>query len=845
MVSLNALDDAAVRGLMLGPPNSEVRLEVLPGGEKETRTFRLTRQPMSRDSSTIMWPVTSVAFAPNGQWLAASVRGSSTAGKGIPGQVSFWETAAWMEKLAFNAHDRRLSAGHPGGPNSLAFSTDGRSLFTAGNDGLAIRWDTTSGVQLASFKGHTGWVLAVAVSPDGKLLATGSVDDTVRIWSIETGEERATLKPQKGSIRALEFSSDGRTLAAATESGAIMWELANLETRGVPHPNRVLALAIAPDGKMLLTGGEDRTSRLWDIADEQGGERLQTYFASSVQFRPDEQTLAVGHWDGSVTLWDVRRSEKTATFRGDGQRIFGVSFSHDGEMLAAVGAPKTAILWETASGKIIKSLRGHQDIIRAAAFSLDDELLVTGSCDGTLRFWNPESAQEVRAHQNRHVHAVAFSPDGQTLATGGLEKAITLLDIASGEVVAELKKQAENARAIEFSPDGKLLASTRMDATVHLWNLATQQPSTVLRGHTQPVICLAFAPDGKTLASGGADMTVKLWQIATGQELATLLGHDEYIQSIAFSDDGRTLASGGGDPYSTWRGSTRLWRAADADVVEKSVQAFRDRIDQDERRKEWKRIVDQAAALRKEGSFPEAETAYRDAIRLLEQLVSDYPNSFEHRHERADKMIELAALLREIDRIDEAEKVCRQSLTAREQLAASFSDSPENQSALGTTLHNLAIICAAKAQISEAIAVLHRAIGHQNAARAQLPGHSVFRRSLTDHYSALSELYLRQGSHIDAAKSVTELLETSSESGREYSVAAQCLANCHELAKQDMSSPEPMRQAQAESYADRAVALLREAVSKGVTTPEAIKNDTGLSVLASHAGFQQLVDGVE
>ena len=158
--------------------------------------------------------------------------------------------------------------------------------------------------------------------------------------------------------------------------------------------------------------------------------------------------------------------------------------------------------------------------------------------------------------QTNAVHAVAFSPDGKTVATGSTDLA-RLCDVATGKTITAFVSQDGGAIAVAFSPDGRKLA-TGGDRTLSLFDVATGQSLVTFTGHTGLVYAAAVSPDGRTLASGSADNTARLWDISTGKTITVLTGHANSVYSITFSPDGRTLATGGDDD------TVRLWNASTA-----------------------------------------------------------------------------------------------------------------------------------------------------------------------------------------------------------------------------------------------------------------------------------------
>ncbi len=159
------------------------------------------------------------------------------------------------------------------------------------------------------------------------------------------------------------------------------------------------------------------------------------------------------------------------------------------------------------------------------------------------------------------INSIAFSPDGQTLATGNGDGTISLWEVATGRERKRLEGHTFKVTSVAYSPDGKTLASGSDDNTVRVWEVATGHELTRLEGHISTVTSVAYSPDGKTLASGSGDNTVRVWEVATGHELTRLEGHTSYVTSVAYSPDGKTLISGSAD------GTMRVWDVATGNLL--------------------------------------------------------------------------------------------------------------------------------------------------------------------------------------------------------------------------------------------------------------------------------------
>jgi hypothetical protein len=207
---------------------------------------------------------------------------------------------------------------------------------------------------------------------------------------------------------------------------------------------------------------------------------------------------------------------------------------------------------------IARTLAGHSDIVRSVAFSPDGETIASGSQDNTIKLWNVETGIIIRTltGHSDYVHCVTFTPDGETIASASRDKTIKLWNIETGVVMKTRRGHSNIVRSVAFSPDGKIIASGSDDATIKLWERQIGVELKTLGEHSFSVTSVAFSPDGQTIASGSVDETIKLWDTKTGELLRRLEGHSGVVRSVAFSPDGKIIASGSEDNtirLGTWR----------------------------------------------------------------------------------------------------------------------------------------------------------------------------------------------------------------------------------------------------------------------------------------------------
>jgi WD40 repeat protein/predicted negative regulator of RcsB-dependent stress response len=291
------------------------------------------------------------------------------------------------------------------------------------------------------------------------------------------------------------------------------------------HKDIVQSIAISPDGKILASGSNDGTTKLWELPS--GRELLSLtnrnpYALSlaflSVAFSPDGKILASGSLDHTIKLWELPSGRELFSLTGHTNSVYSVAFSPDGKTLASGSYDGTTKLWELLSGHELLSLTDQNPFARSAAFlsvafSPDGKTLVSASNNHTIKLWNFPFEYELPSlmgHTNP-IPSVAFSPDGKTLASGSSDKTIKLWELPSGRELLSLTDHTDIVMSVAFSPDGAILASGSKDHTIKLWEMPSGRKLRTLTGHTDPVYCVTFSPDGKLLASSSEDGRIKLW----------------------------------------------------------------------------------------------------------------------------------------------------------------------------------------------------------------------------------------------------------------------------------------------------------------------------------------------
>jgi WD40 repeat protein len=218
------------------------------------------------------------------------------------------------------------------------------------------------------------------------------------------------------------------------------------------------------------------------------------------------------------------------------------------------GTPPPAVSGDSC----LLTFRGHEGWISALAFSPDGGRIVSGGDDRVLKVWDSRSGREqleLRGHEGG-VACAAFSPDGARIASGSWGGGLKLWDARSGKELFSRRGHAETIRSLAFSPDGKLLVTGSEDDTLKVWDLEIgEDVMTLEQGDDYDVTAVGFSPDGLRIVTGDGENRVRVWDARVGEKLMTLSGHEGTVIAVAFSPDGRSLVSGSMD------GTLRLWDA--------------------------------------------------------------------------------------------------------------------------------------------------------------------------------------------------------------------------------------------------------------------------------------------
>jgi WD40 repeat protein len=452
--------------------------------------------------------VTALALSPDGTLLATVSDGPAE-----EHSINLYTTIDGKQTRAWPAHKGPIEV--------LTFSTDGDRLASSGGKDVKL-WDIASR-RLVFEHGNFGDFRAVALSPDGKQLFAGLAGQAGYVFDLETKKEVRHFLGWSDYFSAAVYRPDGKRLVVGTDLGMVqVWDIpGQLLLSAAGHHHYIRALALAPDGRTILTAGDDYTLRRWDLQ------------------RPVQNRI-VRQFDRGITdvflSPDGKKYLTSATFDwfDDQQRVVVWDAATDKQLFHVDPAPNG---WS-----------GDHDL----TFSTDSEVLAGFGPDSRFRLWDAATGKEVHTFPEIGPSTCrpAFSGDGKLLATATTDtKLVKVWDVAGGEELHSVEHQPVYAVALSY--EGRLLAASHWGGEISVWDLAAKDhKKRTLTGHKGTVRTLRFTPDGKTLVSAGEDGVIRLWSPERERALqeAIPLGPEGRPLRIDLDPTGKYLIAGGHAP---------------------------------------------------------------------------------------------------------------------------------------------------------------------------------------------------------------------------------------------------------------------------------------------------------
>lgn len=367
-----------------------------------------------------------------------------------------------------------------------------------------------------------------------------------------------------GPISSVTISSDGNYVAANEATGKIhIWR--TLDDQIVHnlsgHISWIFGLTFSHDNKLLASGGEDKTVRLWDLENNAatvlGAHKKSVW---TIAFSSDDKMLASGGGDCCIMIFDTATHQCIKSFKAHTDEVFSVAFSSDNSILISASTSNEICLWDVKNHfSLIKKLNGHHATVRCVSYNENNSHIASCDWQGKIIIWDAKTFYPIienTLNQGEPLHYISHHPTYPIIAACSEKGSIYIWNYVTNTIEKKLNKHHGEVWKVEFSSDGRYLVSGGYDGTLIIWDVESWTCKSILRGYIDWIQDISITPDDKMLACSNGDLTINVWDVESAKNLCSFPAHSGWIFSLKFSPNGELLASASDDL------TIKLWKTS-------------------------------------------------------------------------------------------------------------------------------------------------------------------------------------------------------------------------------------------------------------------------------------------
>ncbi|EHK42137.1 hypothetical protein TRIATDRAFT_322236 [Trichoderma atroviride IMI 206040] len=425
----------------------------------------------------------------------------------------------------------------------LHFSPDGTKLAVATSKALEIVCLSTNA--RAQTTGYDSAIYCSSFSPDGRMIATGFLDGIVKIWdaTMDIASSGPTtlgviniLTGYKGHPRIVKFSPDSKILAICSNNFTSFWDTQTWTLkRRLKDFASIGGAAFFPDGSHFVSSTDESTMEIWDM-----------------------ELWDIEKWD--MEKWDMETEKPKTQLRWSGSPAKSLCVSPSGQYIVSSGRDRLIRFWY-AHKQLTEDIGDPNQLTSypttALAICPAGKCIASGLKSGDICLWDGNTGERIRTsdvlkHDSK-VNYLAFSNDGQKLASVSHDKSVRLWDTKSGILLKCFEQHSDWVRCVAFSSNGKYIASASDDYTVLIWDVTGVESPKTLTGHRGYCRCVAYSPDGSYIVSGGNDNQIIVWNSETCEQDRTIKITGGEVTAVAVTPNSQKILASLSD------GTLKVW----------------------------------------------------------------------------------------------------------------------------------------------------------------------------------------------------------------------------------------------------------------------------------------------